>query len=166
MDRRTLLGTVSSVGTVALTGCLSGGGDGTPSAATTGTATATPTPTPAPDPTLTDSTFTVVGNQSGTQNDSAAVSVDGGTVIIGGTIWGRDGCQTAELRSVNYDRGADELLVPVQTTERSDAGDSCTQAIVEIDYTATISFENGPPETVVVTHDRGDGPVTVVTTSL
>lgn len=164
MDRRTFLGTASLTGIVALTGCLSdGGGDDTPSA--TGTGTATPTSTPAPDPMLTDSTFTVVRNESGTENDSASVSADGGNVVVEGTIWGRNGCQTAELRSVNYDREADELTVSVRTTERDDAGDACTQAVVEIDYTATISFEGGLPDTVVVTHDRGGSPETVLTTS-
>jgi len=164
MDRRTLLGTIGATGIVGLTGCLSGDGSGeTPSAA--GTATTTSTPTPAPDPTLTDATFTVVGRQSGTQSDSASVSVDGESVVVEGSIWGRDGCQTAELRSVNYDHTASELTIAIGTTERTDAGDSCTQAVVEIDYTAMISVENGSPTTVVVTHDRGDGPETVVTAS-
>ncbi|WP_324665131.1 hypothetical protein [Haloarcula sediminis] len=163
MNRRTLLGTVASVGVAALTGCLSEGGeDSTPSATETGT----PTPTPPPDPTLTDVTFTVSGRRSGTETDSATVSADGGSVVVEGTIWGSDGCQTAELPRVNYDGAADGLTVPVETAGRADAGDSCTQAIVEIAYTATITFENGPPGTVVVTHDRGDGPATITTTSL
>ncbi len=165
MRRRALLGTVSSIGIAALTGCLSdGGGDATPS--TTGTTTGTPTPTSAPDTTLNDFTFTLSERQSGTQTDSATVSVDGDTVVIEGTIWGKDGCQTARLPRVNYDSESDGLTVPVETTERADAGDSCTQAIVEIAYTATVTFENGLPDTVVVTHDRGDGPATITTTSL
>jgi len=163
MDRRPLLSTIGATVIAALGGCLSdGNGNDTPTAG--GTATATPTL--APDPTLTDSTFTVERSQSGTQSDSASVSVDGENVVVEGSIWGRDGCQTAELRSVNYNGAADELTVSVGTTERADAGDSCTQAVVEIDYTATVSFENGPPATVVVTHDRGDGPETVTTVSV
>jgi len=165
MDRRTLVGTLSAVGAVALTGCLSDGGD-VPNATATGTATGTATPTPPPDPTLTDSTFTVVGSESGTRTDSASVSGDGGDVVVEGTIWGADGCRTARLPTVNYSSAADELTVPVETAERADAGDACTQAIVEIEYRATVAFENGPPSTVVVTHDRGDGPESVATTSL
>lgn len=163
MDRRTLLGTVSTASIVALTGCLDGGGDDTPSDTGTDTASGTPSPTPAPNPTLTGSDFRVDSIQSGTQTDSATVTADGTDIVVEGTIWGQDGCQTAELASVNYN--ADELTVAVETTEREDAGDSCTQAVVEIAYTATVEFENGPPGTVVVTHDRGDGPETVVTTS-
>ena len=167
MQRRALLGAVSSIGIAALTGCLSdGGGDATPSDTGTDTTTGTPTPTPAPDPTLSDFTFVVSERESGVRTDSATVSDDGGDVVVEGTIWGTDGCQTAELPRVNYDSEADELTVPVETTERPDAGDSCTQAIVEITYTATVAFENGPPSSVVVTHDRGDGAETVTTVSL
>ncbi|WP_277542662.1 hypothetical protein [Haloarcula laminariae] len=167
MDRRTLLGTVSSIGVAALTGCLSDGtGDSTPSATGTGATTATPSPTPTPNTTLSDFTFSVSGIESGIQTDSATVSADDGNVVVEGTIWGADGCRTAELPSVNYDGTTDGLTVPVETTERADAGDGCTQATVEIAYTATISFKNGLPDTVVVTHDRGDGPATVTTTSL
>ena len=76
---------------------------------------------------------------------------------------GEAGCRTAELGSVNYD--GEELTVAVATTRREDAGDACTQAVVEVDYRATVAFEHGSPDTVVVTHDRGDGPETVTTTS-
>ena len=164
MDRRTVLGTVGAAGIVALTGCLAdGGGDDTPSATGTDTATGTPTPTPAPDPRLTGSDFEVTSTAGGTQADSAAVTVDGTDIVVEGTIWGRNGCQTAELDSVNY--SDDTLTVAVATTQRGDAGDACTQGIVEIEYTATVAFENGLPGTVVVTHDYGDGPETVTTTS-
>jgi len=163
MDRRTLLGTVSSAAIVALTGCLSDDDGATPSGTETGTDTGTPTPTQTPAPTMTGFDFEVLGSQSGTETDNATVSVDGSDIVVEGTIWGRNGCQTAELPSVNYN--ADKLTVPVETTERDDAGEMCSSAIVEIDYRATISFENGPPSTVAVTHDRGSGPEPVTTTS-
>ncbi|MDS0261499.1 hypothetical protein NDI56_19030 [Haloarcula sp. S1CR25-12] len=163
MKRRTLLGTASSVGIIALTGCLGGGeGDGTP----TDTETATETDTDTPSPTLTDSGFTVVNNENGVQTDNARVSVDGSKVVVEGTIWGRDGCRTATLGSTNYNTESDELTVDVATTRTEDAGDMCTQAIVEITYRATISFENGLPGSVVVTHSRGDTSEEVTTTSL
>jgi len=160
MDRRTLLRTACGVGIAALAGC--GGtdpGDGTP----TGTDT-TPVPTPA----MLDTTFTIVQVDSGQQVDEATVTVDGTTVTVEGTIWGSDGCTTAELADASYDAAADELTVAVTTAERETTATetiACTQAIVEIDYRATVEFENGTPGTVVVTHDRGDGPETVTTTS-
>ncbi|MBX0287210.1 hypothetical protein EGH22_12790 [Halomicroarcula sp. F28] len=120
---------------------------------------------PTPTPSLTGSGFEVDSIQGGTETDSATVSVDGTDIVVEGTIWGSNGCQTAELGSVNYNSDAGELTVPVRTVEDSEAGDACTTGIVEIEYTATVKFENGTPETVVVTHDRGDGPETVVTTS-
>ncbi|MDS0282065.1 hypothetical protein [Haloarcula onubensis] len=160
MNRRTLLGTVATTGIVALTGCLSdGSGGGTPS----DTATATDTPTPTPTPTFTDSDFEVLSTRGGTQVDSATVTVDGTDIVVEGTVWGRDGCRTAELASVNYN--ADELTVAVATTRRADAGEACTQGVVEIDYRATVEFDDAAPGTVVVTHDRGDGAETVVNTS-
>ncbi len=164
MKRRTLLGAIGTTGLAALAGCLDdGGGDGTPT--DTGTATETPTPMPTPAPSLTGSGFEVDSIEGGSQVDSATVSVDGTDIIVEGTIWGENGCQTAELGSVNYNSDVGELTVPVRTTREPDAGDVCTQQIVEIDYTATVEFANGHPKTVVATHDRGDGPETVVTTS-
>ncbi|WP_276249587.1 hypothetical protein [Haloarcula rara] len=162
MKRRTLLGAIGTTGLAALAGCLDdGGGDGTPT--DTGTATETPTPMPTPAPSLTGSGFEVDSIEGGTETDSATVSADGTDVVVEGTIWGENGCQTAELGSANYNDGT--LTVAVETAEDSEAGDACTTATVEIDYTATVEFENGTPETVVVTHDRGDGPESVVTTS-
>ena len=162
MDRRTLLASVSAAGVVTLTGCLGdGGGEDTPS--DNGTDTGTPTPTPAPEPTLTGSGFEVDSVQSGTRADSAMVSTEGLDVVIDGVIWGADGCQTAELASTTLNDS--ELTVAVETTQGESAGDACTTGIVEIAYTATVEFSDGLPGAVVVTHDRGEGPETIVTTS-
>jgi len=120
---------------------------------------------PTPAPTFTGSTVEVDSIQNGTETDSATVNVEGTDIVVDGTVWGSNGCQTAELAPVNYNSEAGELTVSVRTVEDSEAGDVCTTGIVEIDYTATVECENGTPETVVVTHDRGDGPETVLTTS-
>jgi hypothetical protein len=154
MNRRTLLGTLSSAAILALTGCL---GDG-------GSDDRTPDETDTP-PTITDTEFEVIRSQGGTQTDTATVATDGTAVAVDGTIWGRNGCQTAELAGATYDSGADELTVAVATTRRDDAGDVCTQGLVELDYAATVAFENGTPGTVVVTHSRGDTTETVTTVS-
>jgi len=114
---------------------------------------------------MTDSTFTVLRTESGTETDDATVSFDGATVTVEGTIWGRDGCKTAELASADYDGEADELTVAVATTNRENAGDVCTQALVEIGYRATVEFDSGVPASVVVTHNRGDGPEQVASTA-
>jgi len=135
MKRRALLGTI---GLAALAGCV--GGDGPPSTR------------------VTDSEFQVEGIDSGEQIDEATISTADGTITVEGTIWGPDGCATAELDSAEYDADSDELTAAVATTRREDAGDACTQAIVEIDYRATVAFEGATPGRVVVTHDHGDGP--------
>ena len=155
MNRRTLLQAAGTVGFAALAGCAGtdSGTDETPS----GTDTTTPT--------MTDESFTVVQIASGQERDEASVTVDGATVTVEGTIWGADGCTTAELADASYDTAADELTVAVATTRQEGTDTACTQAIVEIDYRATVTFENGVPATVVVTHDRGDGAQTVTTTS-
>ena len=159
MDRRTLLATVCGVGVATLAGCgADDGGSGTPAA----------TDTPTQTVSMIDSEFTVDGTGSGQQTDDATVSVDGGTVTVEGTIWGADGCTTAELAGADYDAAADELTVAVATTDREPTGTeaiACTQAIVEIAYTATVTFDSGLPGTVVVTHDHGDGPEAVTTAS-
>jgi len=143
MKRRTLLG---SLGLVALAGCA--GDDGGQSSTT-----------------VTDSELAVGSIEPGQQVDDATVSTGDGTVTVEGTIWGPDGCATATLDSAEYDADNDELTVAVATTRREDAGDSCTQAIVEIDYRVTVSIEGATPGRIVVTHDHGDGPEEVATAS-
>ncbi|WP_225307837.1 hypothetical protein [Haloarcula sp. CBA1129] len=91
------------------------------------------------------------------------MTFDGNQVVVEGTIWGADGCKTADLTEAAYDSGSDELRISVGTKEQTDAGDMCTQAIMEIDYRATVTFANGLPGTVSVSHDSGDGPSPVTT---
>ncbi|MBV0902626.1 hypothetical protein [Haloarcula salina] len=112
---------------------------------------------------MTDTQFTVTGRASGTQASDATVTFGDGTVVAEGTIWGANGCKTAELAGVSYDGDADELTIAVATTDREGAGDGCTQAIVEIDYRAVVTVDGGLPGSVTVTHDHGDGPTTAAT---
>jgi len=112
---------------------------------------------------VTDTRFTVTGRASGTQVSDATVTFGDGTVVVEGTIWGANGCKTAELAGVSYDGDADELTIAVATTDREGAGDGCTQAIVEIDYRAVVTVDGGLPGSVTVTHDHGDGPTTAAT---
>lgn len=145
MNRRRFIAAAGTLGVTAAAGCLGNGG---------GTST----------PTMTDSTFTVQQIESGTEVDEAAVSSSGATVTVEGTIWGADGCTTAELAGANYDAESGELAVEVATKREDTSGDAaCTQAIVEIDYQVTATFENGLPARVVVTHTRGEASVEVTT---
>lgn len=160
MNRRTLVQYLA-VGTAALAGCASGGDPGTGDTSTDTVA----TDGGADQSTVSDSNFTVTGQESGTQVDEATVQFDAETVRVDGTIWGSNGCKTAVLGGADYTANTGELTVAVVTTDREDAGDACTQAIVEIGYEAEVRFEGGRPDTVVVTHDRGDGPVEVTSES-
>ncbi|WP_434531267.1 hypothetical protein ACODNH_08675 [Haloarcula sp. NS06] len=114
---------------------------------------------------MNETTFSITKRQSGSQTSSATVTFDEHQVVVDGTIWGSDGCKTADLTDISYDTSADELSLSVGTKEMPDAGDMCTQAIIEIDYRATVMFENGLPGTVAVSHDSGNGlcPVTTAT---
>jgi len=151
MNRRRFIATAATLGAVATAGCLASDGSGG-------------TPTPTETPTMTDTTFTVQQVESGTEVDEATVSFEEGTVTVEGTIWGADGCTTAELASADYDPDSGELTVDVATVREEPTGDvACTQAIVEIDYEATATFENGLPDTVVVTHTRGQDSTEVTT---
>ncbi|MHC3378992.1 hypothetical protein [Haloarcula sp. H-GB5] len=114
---------------------------------------------------MNETTFSVTRRQSGSQTSSATVAFDGDQVVVEGTIWGSDGCKTADLTDVVYDTDSDDLSISIGTKEMTDAGDMCTQAIMEIDYRATVTFEDGLPGTVSVSHDTGGGlsPVTTAT---
>ena len=114
---------------------------------------------------MNETTFSIIRRQSGSQISSATVAFDGNQVVVDGTIWGSNGCKTADLTDISYDASADKLSLSVGTTEMPDAGDMCAQAIMEINYRATVTFEDGLPDTVSISHDSDDGlnPVTTAT---
>lgn len=163
MQRRQLLSTVGAIAALGLAGCAGsaddpsgGSGDSSRSPTeTTPTDTATQTTTAEPAIELENQEFTVVDVGSGQQRDGAEVEfrTEANEVLVAGTIWGSDGCQTAHLAEAAYDDDEDRLSVAVATKEREDAGGACTQAIVEIDYEATFDFSNGTPGEVSVSHD-------------
>jgi hypothetical protein len=162
MRRRTVLRGVSSAALAGLAGCL---GAGDPGAPDDGTDSPTETPSPPTSPSTTpggtvrDTSFDLVDAGSGMQVDDASVAF-GDPVTVTGTIWGADGCQTAELGDVTLADGT--LTVVVRTTEREfDGTPACTQAIVELDYEATVTVDGAGPATIVVVHER-DGERTEV----
>jgi hypothetical protein len=175
MPRRTVLRkTAALVAGGAVAGCLQQQGEDLPptrsptsTTSTTPTETepqvSTPSPTPPEESELVDSEFTVVGVESGTRHHEAAVSVDGLSVVVEGTLPGANGCYTAELVSSTYEA---ERLVPVVQSVASDDGETsttaCTRAIVEIRYRAVFDFVGALPETVLVVH-RAMGERTGVT---
>lgn len=128
-------------------------------------------PTPAPT-TMTgtkngvDYTFTVVSNSCGTSENTADVEFneDAGTVVVTGTTNGRNTCMTAKLGTINYDESSDTLSVDIVTVQKDDGSNDddsmtvCGQCIVEIEYKATVSFEETIPSEVGVSHD-GNGVV-------
>ncbi|WP_235007186.1 hypothetical protein [Haloarcula mannanilytica] len=153
MKRRRFLQCGGFAGAAAVAGCL-GTGPGNEESPTDGAGEA---------PGVTETAFSVTKRTAGTQANTATVSFDGARVVVEGTIWGANGCKTAELTDAVYDADADELTVAVGTTDMPDAGDMCTQAVMEINYRAVVTLANGRPGTVVVTHDSGDGPTDVAT---
>ncbi|MFC6862726.1 hypothetical protein ACFQGE_04530 [Halomicroarcula sp. GCM10025817] len=153
MNRRTLLSGLTATGAVLLAGCSSSGGDdedpGTDE---------TTEPGSSQSPTLLDTEFVVGDRTSGSERDEATVRVEESRVVVEGVIWGSDGCKTATLLGSDYDLASNTLTVTVGTTDREGTEDqACTEAIVEIEYTATVRFEGGLPGRVVVEHDHGAG---------
>jgi hypothetical protein len=153
MDRRTLLSSTGALLGAALAGCLSD----SPPADEDDSPTSTASPTPTPASTLADTTFSVENVGPGGGENEASVSFDDG-VAIDGTIRGKSGCYTASLGSTTYEDASLTLVVESHEKEGSDA---CTQAIVDVEYAATFTFEGPLPDTVVVEHDV-DGSKTTV----
>jgi hypothetical protein len=154
MQRRTYLAAVAAA-LGATAGCTGGAGDAA-SPTESESATETPTPTPPPptpaQPQVTD--YGLEPRENCDQRGSASISVDGQDVIIEGCIVGKDGCQEAVLDSVAYE--ADELTVRV-ATEKREGAEACTQQLVDLAYTATVTFENGLPGTTRLIHDGAEG---------
>lgn len=162
MNRRTLLRRAAALGAIGLAGCTGDGAppgdDGTSTPPDDGEPTPTDDETPTTEPPepveIADFDFAVTGRDSSSA-PTASVSFDASAdeVEFAGTIQGSDGCKTAALDAIDYDRGADEVTLSVITKDREGAGDACTQALVFIDYEATVRFTGGIPSRAVVTHN-------------
>lgn len=156
MKRRGLLAGASTVAATVLGGCLSDPLDGEepPAGGTTPTDTPTDSSTPtdgnSPTPSMQDSSFEVLGVESGQGENSADVSFDD-AVTVEGTIGGRNGCYTARLAAA--DSTDEGLRILVEAYEDKEEGEMCTEALVDIDYRATFEYEGELPERVVVEHD-------------
>ena len=109
--------------------------------------------------------LTVTDRACGNPTDEGAIGFENGRVTLTGTITGSDGCATAVLGDVTYDRAADRLRVVVATEKESGGGAICTQCLTEIDYEASVALENGTPVTVVLVHRGTTGETRVATAS-
>jgi hypothetical protein len=147
MRRRDLLATVGAAVGTALAGCVGNGGPdpGTDDGSEDGDSDGGSVP-----PRLTDQTLTEI-EECPTQG-SASVSWGETAVTVTGCITGRNGCSVPVLAGAAYDAETDELAVTV-TTEEEDSGGACTQALTDLGYEATVTFEGGLPNSVVVTHE-------------
>jgi hypothetical protein len=164
MKRRALLAAAAGLlPTVA--GCVSSGGGGAPSTESPSTTTApsttddasspTDTPCPSSTPSLVDHSF---------ERREECADPGGATVVFGscdvavtGCIRGPDGCSVPALGDVRYDADADVLTVLVTVEREADEDTVCTQAIVDLGYAVTATFEGGLPGTVEVVHEGAYG---------
>ena len=146
MRRRAFI-TAAATTTTAIAGCLGDeSGEGTPTDAPDDTATSEPTDG---ETRLEESSFDVVRVECGDEYGDHSATVEDGEVTVEGVLDGSNSCYTAELVRGEYDSDADTLYVEVEAVERDDAG-ACSQCIVEIEYVARFTFENGEPGTVDV----------------
>jgi hypothetical protein len=154
MRRRKLLSTVGTALGTALAGCTASGpgpgtGDGGGPDSNGDSGGSGDTETPAT-PNITEQSLAEIDGCP--EQNGASVSWGETAVTVTGCIVGRDGCAVPALGSVEYDAEADELAVTV-TTEDGNSGGVCTQALTDLGYEATMTFENGLPGRVVVDHD-------------
>ena len=149
MRRRALLAAAAAATTTGIAGCLDDGTESQPESSPTDES--TPTPTETPDaPRLVDRSFEVERVECGDDYGGHDVTRADGVVTVEGTLDGSNGCYTAELVTGEYDADEDELYVEVESVDDSEEGEACTTCIVEIDYVAEFTFENGEPSSVRV----------------
>jgi hypothetical protein len=144
VKRRSLLAAAAAATTTGIAGCLGGG----PGTAPEDDESDDPTDTPT-GPRLVDQSFEVERVECGDDYGSHEVTKEDGVVTVEGVLDGRDPSYTAELVTSEYDSEADELYVKIESVEGDDDGVSA-QCIVEIEYVATFTFENGEPSSVRV----------------
>lgn len=167
MKRRAFAERAGALATLAVAGCVSEPGGDVPAEGTAGgTDTPTPTPTEGTDeptdtgtPAGTDepspgdpaAEFEVRDVSSGSGENTATVAFEEDAVTVDGVIGGRNGCYTARLREAETAEGALRVLVEAYEDRAED--EACTDALVDIEYAATVGFDDALPERVVVEHD-------------
>ena len=137
---------------VLLTGCV-GGGDGSDGNNTDEDGDEeTPEET---DVSLTDTDFEILESGGGTRGDEVAVETDddAGTLMVEGSLAGRNSCYTAELESAEYDAVEDVFDVNVRSFEDRADDELCNPVITEIRYRVVASFDGGTPGRTRVGHD-------------
>lgn len=155
MNRRRVLKS-SPLALGLLTGCLGGpeGSDGSGETDQTDEEpTESPTPTHQSDTQTTtpmETEFKVIEVRTSSEEESASVAFDDGTVTVTGAISGSNGCYTARLDEVV--RETDRLIVRVESYEDADTDQDCTQAAVIIEYRAVVPVDS-PLESVSVEHN-------------
>jgi len=149
MKRRIFISAAVTATVAAVAGCLGEGPGG--GREPTDTPTADPSGTPASEgPRLVDSSFELQDVECGTATSEHTVGVEDGEVTVEGTVDGNDSCHVAELVRGEYVEPEDTLHVEVESVRDEEAGGVCNECIVEIDYVATFTFENGEPGSVRV----------------
>jgi hypothetical protein len=104
---------------------------------------------------LTDTDFEILESGGGTRGDEVAVETDddAGTLMVEGSLAGRNSCYTAELGSAEYDAVEDVFDVNVRSFEDRDEDEMCASVITEIEYRVVASFEGGLPGRTRVRHN-------------
>lgn len=97
-----------------------------------------------------DTSFEIVSIENGTGEQNAISEVDGEQVHIEGIIAGQNGCYTADLSDVLIE-GTD-LRVQVESYDDSNEDELCTEALVDIKYTADVLLSE-TPATVIIEHN-------------
>lgn len=149
MKRRALLAAAAAATTTGIAGCLDDGTGDQPDPSPTEEPTPSPTATP-DEPRLVDEYFEVRRVECGDDYGGHDVTRSDGVVTVEGTLDGSNGCYTAELVTAEYDSEADELNVEVESVDGSEEAEACATCIVEVDYVAEFTFENGEPSSVRV----------------
>lgn len=149
MERRSFVGwAVASL--VLLTGCVDGGDE-----EDDGDDNESEEPPDETGVSLTDTEFEILESGGGTRGDEVAVETDDDarTVMVEGTLTGRNSCYTAELESAEYDAVEDVFDVNVRSFEDRAEDELCNPVITEIRYRVVASFDGGTPGRTSVGHD-------------
>lgn len=111
-------------------------------------------------PSVTDRSVETVDTGCGSDS-TASVSFGSASVTVSGSVPSSDPCHRATLAEASYDADADELSVTVGATAEGDG--PCVQCLGVVDYEATVSFADGLPGRVVVSHAGLSGTERVTT---
>lgn len=98
--------------------------------------------------------FTITNRSSGTRVNTAQISDSQEPLAVAGTIWGRNGCMSAQLDHCRRNDDNSSVELAIETVNQQDNQDPCSQSTVEIEYEVELNHPESLSH-IIIEHQNG-----------